>query len=81
MILFKIFRLSLPQPIPGKHQPNDLDRHIRQMREKCLQKIVERCEKIANVEFENVLDELENLNKMLDNLEIEVTFYGFKFLF
>ena len=58
--------------IPSKHQSNTLDKHIRQMREKCLSQIVKKCDKITNMEFGFVLDELESLSQLLAHLEHEV---------
>ena len=62
----------LPQPIPNIHQPNELDRNIYMMREKVLKSIVKKCEKIPNMEFKYVIEELENLSRSLSHLELEV---------
>lgn len=65
-------RVPLPQPIPNKHQPNELDRNIMQMRKKYLKQIVKKCEKIPNMEFKYVVEELQNLSNSLSHLIIEV---------
>ena len=62
----------MPEPIPGRHLPNDLDRHIYHMRVKYLRYIVRKCDKIPNMEFKYVLEELKDLANYLLHLENEV---------
>ena len=56
----------------GKHQQNELDRNICKMREKYLNQIVKKCEKLPNMEFKYVIEELESLSRSLSHLELEV---------
>jgi hypothetical protein len=65
-------RVELPEPIPGKHHPNDLDRLLRQTRVKYLKQIVNKCEKLPNMEFKYVLEELESFYDILSHVEQEV---------
>jgi hypothetical protein len=64
--------MPLPESLLGKHQLNELDRNIRQMREKYLAQIVKKCEKLPNMEFKHVIDELESLSRSISHLEFEV---------
>ena len=74
------FSIPLPEPLAGKHIPNELDRLLRKMRLKNLKDIVDKCEKLPNMEFKAVLQELENFYRILDQLEEDVSlFYYFKF--
>lgn len=67
----------MPEPLAGKHIPNELDRLLRKMRTKNLKEIAEKCEKLPNMEFKAVLQELETFYKILDQLEedVNLTFF------
>ena len=67
----------MPEPLAGKHIPNELDRLLRKMRTKNLKEIVEKCEKLPNMEFKAVLQELETFYKILDQLEEDVNLIFF----
>ena len=50
-----------------------------QMRKKYLKQIVKKCEKIPNMEFKYVLEELQSLSDSLTPLIIEVFKFKLKF--
>jgi hypothetical protein len=62
----------LPQPIPGRHHPNELDRLIYESRLKILKQIIHKCEKLPNADFNEVIEELEICVILLKNIEKEV---------
>ena len=58
--------------MPGKHHPNELDRLLNLSRAKALKHIVQKCEKLPNMDFNDVIDELEVLASILKDCEKEV---------
>lgn len=64
--------VPLPEPTLGKHHPNELDRLLLQMRKKYMKLIINKCEKLPNMEFKSVLEELEGFYNILLQLEQEV---------
>ena len=65
--------MPLPEPVIGKHHPNELDRLLLQMRKKCLKHINQKCDKLPSMEFKAVLKEFESFYHTLVQLEQEVT--------
>lgn len=63
----------MPDATNGKHQPNELDKLLRKTRIKYLKQIVSKCDKLPNMEFKSVLDELEEIYDILDQLQKEVS--------
>lgn len=72
-MMFASIRMPLPEPIVGKHHPNELDRHLLLMRKKYMKQISHKCEKLPSMEFKAVLKEFETFSSMLNQLEQEVS--------
>lgn len=69
---FVYYRIPLPDATNGKHQPNELDKLLRKTRIKYMKLIVSKCDKLPNMEFKSVLEELEEIYDILDQLQKEV---------
>lgn len=65
-------RSPLPEPISGKHHPNELDKLFKKLREKCLNQIVDKCERLPHMEFDKVIEEIAKIYDLLDQIEHEV---------
>ena len=65
--------MPLPEPIIGKHHPNELDRQLLLMRKKYMKQINQKCEKLPSMEFKAVLKEFETFSSVLNQLEQEVS--------
>ena len=68
-------RKPLPEPEPGRHHVNELDRLRRQMREKDLQEMCRKLEQLKAVakSSEEIILTLEDIRENLDYLESEVS--------
>lgn len=65
--------MSLPDPVTScKTQSNDLDKNRYIMRCKQMKTIVKKCQKMPNLEFKLVLEELETIVATLEKIEKEV---------
>jgi hypothetical protein len=71
----------LPQPIPGRHHPNELDRLLYESRVKVLKQINLKCDKLPNADFNEVIEELETCVILLKNIEKEVFILIINFIF
>lgn len=56
----------------GKHHPNELDKLLKKQREKYLKLIVEKCDRLPNMEFNKVIEELAKIHDLLSQMEHEV---------
>lgn len=68
-------RIPLPDATNGKHQPNELDKLLRKTRMKYLKQIVTKCDRLPNMEFKSVLEELESFYDILDQIQKEVAYF------
>ncbi len=62
----------MPEPLPGRHHPNELDRLLKRMRMKYLNQIAQKCHKLPNTEFKLVIEEFQEMYKILGQIEQEV---------
>ena len=64
--------MPLIEAIPGKHYPNDLDKHLRNIRVKYLSHIVTTCDQLPTFELNSVFEELQAFSNQLGQFENEV---------
>ena len=71
-LFYKHYRIPLPELANGKNYVNELDRKYYALRVKSLKSIATKCEQFPDMEFRLVVEELENILKLLDKIEQEV---------
>ena len=65
-------RMPLPEPVAGKHHPNELDKLLKKTRTQALKMLAKKCDKLPNMGFKNVIDELTTFNQILIDIEQDV---------
>jgi len=65
--------LPLPKPSSNNYHWNELDKKRYELRSKKLKEIVAKCELLPNMEFRQVIEELETFVSILEKLEQEVS--------
>ena len=62
----------MPEPIAGKHHPNELDKLLKKTRINTMKHLAQKCDKLPNMEFKAVIEELKVFYDILLNIEQEV---------